>query len=388
MVKFPSLDLMHALLWTPVVPKTLPKLSVGAKTGHMATTSPPEAATPASTSRPTLPHRPTNRDPGPWKEVACENGIRTVEVADFRVFFEFVTTGFGDFDCDYLWRGQRSAAWAITSTLARSGKDEFRHLYHFRDAVARSTSIEYDVSDSNPARDEEKLKLWALGQHHGLATPLIDWTMYPFVALFFAFAERTEKGDDECRAVFALNWHEIASINFCIGESYGVAPFRERIGKPPYTQAFKDYLVQEFGCQEGALWMVKESKIPEQLREKLCGILHERCKQNWLHLYRSRSHENRRIHSQGGSHTYLPKNRSVEQWVETYYRVVIPPGLKSSPPVLTKVLIPTAERTNILRGLNRMNVNYLSLFPDFDGAAKHCNLALHERRYGLGFREY
>ncbi len=31
-----------------------------------------------------------------------------------------------------------------------------------------------------------------------------------------------------------------------------------------------------------------------------------------------------------------------------------------------------------------MNINYLSLFPDFEGAARHCNMALHEQhRNGL-----
>ena len=35
-----------------------------------------------------------------------------------------------------------------------------------------------------------------------------------------------------------------------------------------------------------------------------------------------------------------------------------------------------------------MNVNYLSLFPDFEGAAKHCNLALREGGMGIGLREY
>jgi len=40
-----------------------------------------------------------------------------------------------------------------------------------------------------------------------------------------------------------------------------------------------------------------------------------------------------------------------------------------------------SDRNDFLRFLNRMNINYLSLFPDLDGAAKHCNMRLEIDNY-------
>ena len=128
-----------------------------------------------------------------------------------------------------IYRGQADANWKIESTLDRIerrfpttpniGGDNppyFRcspvsrdvHLEAFKEVVRGKRG----PSPGNLSENE----WWALAQHHGLATPLLDWTYSPFVALFFAFEEEGYADwpnkrlvEPEERAVFVVPFHLI-----------------------------------------------------------------------------------------------------------------------------------------------------------------------------------
>lgn len=317
-----------------------------------------------------------------WREVSLTDGIRSVEIPNIQVFFEFVNSGLGEADTPYLWRGQGNSEWPIESSLARQRKGGIAHIQNYRAAVARCTTKEFDLD--GPDSENSKLRLWSIGQHNGLWTPLIDWTAYPFIALFFAFVERDDEMNcKEFRAVFALSPSDTAGLNFMIGQD--IEGFKQKLYNPPYSEDFKRYLLNGFGFGEKHRNLVVQSNIPEDVRQRLCDRELGRLKEKQLHWFTPATNENPRLHSQGGCHCYTPDNLPVEAWVKANY---MRRGAQwEKVPILTKILIPTSQRKAVLSSLNKMNVNWLSLFPDFEGAARHCNLTLLEGRFE-GARNY
>ncbi len=250
-------------------------------------------------------------------------GYRETTLDSWREFTGVIETK--HHDCPALiYRGQADATWPVKSSMDR-WEERFPtylggrfgcppvtrevHLVAFQHAVKGRRG-------SNPPELSED-EWWVLGQHHGLKTPMLDWTMSPFVALFFAFEEKCIDGNEpESRAVFVLS-------SSCILQEHS----KEAPAPLPYTP-------------------LKETSP--------------------------------RLVNQAGLLLRMPEECDLQEYVQTHFEnensagTPIPMGSHARC-ILEKIVIPNTDRTDCLKLLNKMNINRSSLFPDLDGAAQYVN---------------
>jgi len=255
-------------------------------------------------------------------ESPTTDGVREYTLASWTDFWALSNNWFSRAPA-LVYRGQANYQWALRSSLDRLQErfpkrknlvgrtPRFLNKAPFTDdehLSAFKRAIRGRRGPNPPALTEDDY--WALGQHHGLATPLLDFTRSPFVALFFAFEEEQILIDDnivspEFRGVYALSTTTIDS---------------------PDTEA-KDPIRFVSPDNDG----------------------------------------NYRLISQAGLFVKLPRHTDLEYYVREHF------GGESHRTTFTKIKIPNKERDACLVALNKMNVNHATLFPDIEGAAKHVN---------------
>lgn len=261
--------------------------------------------------------------PSRWKNKPTQNGIWEIEFSSWKYFHDYVRQQMLDYS-HYIWRGQRDSSWKLESSLDRILKSK---LPNHRTSLAQSHLDSFKMAargrrGSNPAAISNENEWWALGQHHGLATPLLDWSESAFVALYFAF-EKPLKPVSGKRAVWAL----VGGIDKKNNEIIAAHKAAGNTGNPPI-----------------------------------------------LEYIRPHQNDNARLVSQAGLFTKVPLGQTVDGWIDLNHQ-----GVTYAP--LVKLTFPDKERTECLRTLTKMNINHVTLFPDLYGSSEHCNKKLQIDKY-------
>jgi hypothetical protein len=248
-----------------------------------------------------------------FNEAFLGNGTYEIQLdhwSDFRSALAYAT---GDYS-EYVYRGHAHSDWLLESSFERlahrTGQyDRTTHLFNF----VRAASGRLETRSETTAYDENDQ--WALAQHHGLATPLLDWTSSPYVAGFFAFSENDVPRQTASRAIYALSRTGIVLAGYRM------------------TQ-----------------------KVP---KNTTAGV---------VQLFSPIARDNRRMKSQNGLFTKIPDGFDIASFLRASL------STDDRRRVLIKFLVPNHERHNALVDLNMMNINHASLFPDLHGASMYCNL--------------
>jgi hypothetical protein len=104
-------------------------------------------------------------------------------LSDFVEFLELYCRG-----DDALFRGQ-AADWALRPKLGRLRARRGRSLWDLEEQML--SHFQREVVAYLPSPPVSIWELSALAQHHGMATRLLDWTLNPLAALWFALDTRT-----------------------------------------------------------------------------------------------------------------------------------------------------------------------------------------------------
>ncbi len=270
--------------------------------------------------------------------MGSREGVRIFKCDTWEDFIAEVREGVGKLIYGYIYRGHANIEWKLSSIFERwlwrmkGGRPDrnVRELFS-PGAFDKIRKLHFErfkeIVISLPGLDNSSLTeegWWALGRHHGLITPLLDWTKSPYVAAFFAYVEYAEeqnpgfktglnalglkgKGGFYPGAGTVAVWGLAMAPDLEIKGEFEV--LRPQVDFPPYSERFR-------AQQSVFTWLTHDVHVDLE--------------------------------------SYLV-SRGLGYCLERYE-------------------IPGQEVRKALSDLALMNISFASLFPDLDGAAAQANI--------------
>ncbi|MBA7584773.1 hypothetical protein ES708_26733 [subsurface metagenome] len=264
-------------------------------------------------------------------------GVESLDLSLWEDFRKVVKIFNGN--TDYIWRGQRcypeqidistnNKGWKLISTFDRyykPGKIKLNEIFNnFKKRLL-------DLPDTHNIDFTKNYEIWAIGQHYGLPTPLLDWTKNPNTAAYFAFYKKKDKNQTKDRVVYALN------------------------------RVLERYILKEKDPKTHEL-VNRQQKIDFDFDFDMSHF----------------SSEHRlRLINQESAFTRAYKGKDIKSIVQNFWeRDSKRKKNYTNSVILTEILIPDKFHKDCLTDLKFMNITHGKLFPDDAGAVDICKIDL------------
>ncbi len=226
-------------------------------------------------------------------------------------------------------RGQGDSSWGLIPKIYRSEffttADEKELRHEFQSAA---------IQIIGPTAPKNKWDWYFLMQHYGVPTRLLDWTINPLVALFFALEHHLEKGLTCDFAVWILD-------PWWLNKS-------------------------QFRGLEGPMlpdWQEAEKFLPD-LEDAFAGtgVRHR------LPMAIEPPHVDARLSSQGARFVVFGATKDLAR---TSLARGVRAGRKIKDVRLCRINIPSRAAAGLIQKLDQLGINRAVLFPDLGGLAAH-----------------
>lgn len=207
---------------------------------------------------------------------------------------------------DYFWRGQKDEYPLLSSFDRVFSKNNNRAetlKRIFNNLKCRLKDLNSNIDSLSPN------EIWAIGQHYGLKTPLLDWTESPYVAAYFAFYKKSEKQNN--RVIYALN----RALKLLIKGNDRFIEFD----------------------------LPNNNFDPRQ---------------------------NQRLINQEGKFTIALEGRDIKSVLSEFWKKTRNKNKYVNEIILAEILIPGKSQDECLSALRAMNITHGTLFPDYAGAVE------------------
>jgi FRG domain-containing protein len=249
----------------------------------------------------------------------------------------------------WCFRGQREAAWSLTTSLDRAVRREKTtttgdSLYHLdraeveADLLFRFQQQAPQYLTHLPAQPDRASWL-AMMQHYGVPTRLLDWTGSPYAGMYFALEEEPLK-EEKRSALWAIDmdWLKAKGDELLFSRENPALP-----SEPALRAREINRLLEATRMEQGVILSINP----------ILG--------------------NDRLASQQG--ILLCKLFPRAPFYQVLMRMMIKPSLTERP-VIRKLEVSAATRIEFLKRLRTMNIHRSSLFPGLDGFGRFLKIDL------------